>query len=140
MTQIIINVNDGQITIVEPAVRLLLWARSLPGQSIKLIGENMTQITDIQSVSYTVTAVDAKGNPTALPGAVTWSVSDPSILTVTPSADGSTAVVAAVGPEGQSQVNASTTDASGKQITGQDIVQVVGSAAATLVLKAGTPS
>lgn len=141
MPQIIAYLRDAQISIIEDARVLILYKRSFAGE-IKLKGENMTTITDIQKVGYTVTAADAKGNPTALPGVPTWNVSDPSILTITPSADGSSADVAAVGPEGSAQVNVSVADPanpSGAPLTGQDVVTVVGSAAATLKLVAGTP-
>lgn len=50
----------------------------------------------------TLQFVDAKGNPAVAPLGVvpTWAVDHPELLTVTPAADGLTAVAVTVGPTG----------------------------------------
>lgn len=102
------------------------------------------QLTDIQHVSATIEADDGAGNQVALPaGSVTWGTSDSTILAVTPSADGMSADVAAVGPLGTAQVTVSVqldpNDPS-TTITGSADVAVVASAAATVQVNFGTPT
>src|SRR5438876_750933 len=66
------------------------------------------QLTDIQHVSASLEVDDGAGNPVTLPAsAVTWTSSDPSIVTITPSPDGTSADVVAAGPLGTSQVTVS---------------------------------
>ena len=98
------------------------------------------QLTDIQHDSLTLTAADAAGNPVALPtGSVSWSVSDPAILAITPSADGSSADLAAQGPLGTAQVQVSVAIDPTTTLTGTLDVTVVASAAATIQIVPGTP-
>lgn len=101
----------------------------------------MLQITDVQSVSASVTEVDAKGNPVGLDAnaTVAWSVSDPTILTLTQNPDKSASIVA-TGPLGSSQVAVSVTNPDGSTLNAQDTVTVVASAATGLAIQFGTPA
>lgn len=98
-------------------------------------------LTDIQHAPLAISAVDAAGNPATLPaGAVTWTSSDPAIAAVTPSADGMSADVAAVGPLGNAQVAVSVVvDPAQPPLTGTLDVTVTASAAATIQITAGAP-
>jgi len=62
------------------------------------------QLTDIQSVNATVVAEDAAGNPAPLAAPPVWSVSDATMVTLTPSADGMSCNIKAAGPLGTAQV------------------------------------
>lgn len=104
---------------------------------------NMLQLTDIQSVSATVTEVDAKGNPVPLVDGATvaWSVSDPSVLSLSdPAANPVT--IAAVGPLSAAgvQVAVTVTNPDGTTLNAQDTVTVVASAATGLGIQFGTPA
>ena len=72
-----------------------------------------------------------------------WSVSDPAILSVTPSVDGLSATVKAIGPLGSCQVS-NTADADlgegTKPIIGTLDVNVVAGEAVAAVIEAGAPS
>ena len=102
------------------------------------------QLTDIQHVPASIEVDDGAGNPVAAPaGAVTWGTSDASILTVTPSADGTSADIAATGPLGTAQVTVSVQldpNDPKSTITGSADITVVASAASTIKLNFGTPT
>ena len=93
------------------------------------------QMTDQQQVRYSLQAVDAKGFPTKLGDVPTWTPSDPTIISVQPSADGMSCLVVA-GVPGAAQL-AVLDPATG--ISGTDDITVVADAVATLVMNAGTP-
>lgn len=97
-------------------------------------------LTDEQKVSLSISFLDAEGNPTTVTEVPVWTVSDPALLAVTPSADGLSAEVTTVGPLGTGQVTVSVTgsDIQGT-LTGVLDVQVIGSAAASIAITAGTP-
>ena len=101
------------------------------------------QLTDIQSVSATVSEVDAVGNPVPLDttaNTVAWAVSDSTILTLTQNPDGSASFKAA-GKIGSCQVTVSVTpNAGGTALNAQDTVNVVASAATGLAIQFGTPA
>jgi len=98
------------------------------------------QLTDIQHDSLALSAADAAGNPAPLPaGSVTWGISDPTILAITPAADGMSADVAAQGPLGTAQVLVSVALDPTTTLTGTLDVTVVASAAATIQIVPGTP-
>jgi len=98
-------------------------------------------ITDIQSVSATVTQVDAAGNPVPLESGstVVWSVGDATILTLTQNPDNSASFKAA-GPLGSSTVSVSVTPPSGTALTASDTVTVVASAPVGIGIQFGTPA
>jgi hypothetical protein len=107
-------------------------------------GKNNTmatlQLEDNQECPLSIQADDAAGNPTTLPaGSVAWASSNTAVATVTPSADGSTAVVAAAGQLGTAQVSVQASVASGP-ISGTLDVTVVAGAAATIQIVTGTPT
>lgn len=126
-----------------PAVRLIFSAR-LEDQDLGEI--TMIQITDTQKVTLSIQPVDAKGNPALVDGAPAWNSSDPSIITVAPSADGLSAVASAAGPltaEGASVQVSVTVDADlgegTKEISGTLDVTVVAGAAVSVAINAGAP-
>jgi hypothetical protein len=98
------------------------------------------QLTDVQHDALSLSATDAAGNPTTLPaGSVTWGASDPTILAVTPAADGMSADVAAQGPLGTAQVTVAVALDANTTLTGTLDVTVVASAAASIQIVPGTP-
>lgn len=94
-------------------------------------------LTDSQQVNVAVSGgADKKGNPANLPtGVPAWTVSDPTILAVAPSADGLSASVAAVGPLGTAQVQVAIGG-----LTGVLSVQVTAGSATSVLVTAGTPT
>jgi|SRR5690242_5931326 len=119
-----------------------LLAHNVVRELLQQEGTLMQQLTDVQKVTATIAAVDAAGNPAQLDGAPTWSSSNPDIVSVTPAADGLTAVIAAVGPLGTSQISVSADARLGPDVvtlSGQDDVTVVASEATTLGISFGTP-
>ena len=105
--------------------------------SVPKKGEHEVQITDIQSVTASIAETDAAGNPVqldpALPAPV-WSVADPTILSMTDNGDGSV-TFKALGPLGSSQVSVTY-----GELSAQDQIDVVNSAATALSIKFGTPA
>jgi hypothetical protein len=100
-------------------------------------------ITDSQEFKVEIQAVDKAGNPGTLASVPVWSVSDPTILTVVPAADGMSAVVSAKGKLGAAQVNVTgegDPTPGVNTITGTLAVEVVGGKAVSLKLTAGTPT
>jgi len=63
------------------------------------------QLPDDKSVTASLAYVDAKGNPALVEGAPVWTTDRPDIVTVTPAADGMSAVIAPVGPLGSAQIS-----------------------------------
>lgn len=123
-----------------PAVRLVFSA-SIDGGEVK---ENIMSLllTDVQKATLKIAPVGAKGNPAPVDGVPAWSVADPTILTITPAADGLSADVASVGPLGASQVNVSADADLGAGVTtiaGTLDVTVAASQAVSLNISAGTP-
>lgn len=83
---------------------------------------------DSDGKNLKLTITNRKGKPAPVDGVPQWSVSDPAILTVEPSADGMTAVVKPVGPLGTAQVVVTADSAFGESvstITGTNDVTVV---------------
>lgn len=99
-------------------------------------------LTDIQHASATIQAEDAAGNPVALSFTAppTWTSSDPTIVTVSASADGSNADVSTTGKLGTAQVTVSGTNADGTAVTGIGNVTVVTSGAKTFAITFNTPA
>lgn len=64
------------------------------------------KVTETKSASIVIS--DIKGNPAQVDGAPVWSLTDPSLATLTPSEDGMSCGIAPVGPVGSCtlQVNA----------------------------------
>lgn len=103
----------------------------------------MFSLRDTQQVDASIgTVTDARGNPTTVASPV-WSSTDPSILSVTPGADGTTAVFAAVGPLGTANIVLDADADLGDgvvAIQGVVEVEVVAGNATTVNITLGTPS
>jgi hypothetical protein len=94
-------------------------------------------MTADQSVPVTVEFVDDHGNPVVAGSATpVWASSDATILTVVPSADGMSADVSAVGPDGGAQLSVTDT-VSG--IGGVLSFTIVSGIAASAVITPGAP-
>jgi len=99
-------------------------------------------ISDIQKFNATIAPVDAKGNPAAIDGAPVWAVSDPALLSFTPSPDGLSVEVLAVGALGVGQLTVSADADLGSGVTtlnGVLDVTIVGSQATALNITTSTP-
>jgi hypothetical protein len=101
-------------------------------------------LTADQEVPVSVAFTDDHGNPAQVDGAPTWASSDDTILSVTPAADGLSAIVAAVGPDGSAQVSVTANanmDPNGAPIPVMGLlgIDVVSGAAASAVLTPGAP-
>lgn len=99
------------------------------------------QLTDIQKVTLSISAVDAAGNPAPIENAL-WASSNPSVLTITENPDGLTAVAETVGPLGNAQIQVSADARIGEgEVVLQGVldVEVIASEATALNIAAGTP-
>lgn len=98
-------------------------------------------LKDNQHVSATLQEFDAVGNPvpTAFDTPPTWSSSDPTVLAVTPSADGTGADIAATGKLGSAQVRVDATNDAGQPIIGLGDIDVVAGPGTTVGITFGTP-
>jgi hypothetical protein len=99
-------------------------------------------LTSVQKCSMSVSAVDAKGNPAEVEN-VTFTASDPAILTIEPDAtDATKATVLAAGPLGNAQVVVAADADIGegtKPLQGILDVIVVAAEAVSLSVATGTP-
>lgn len=103
--------------------------------------EAKMKLTDIEKVALAIQPLSAAGNPAPVES-VAWAVSDPSILSLTPSEDGLSCSVVTTGALGAARVNV-TADAD----LGEGIVtlegfidfEIVASQAVNLNIAAGTP-
>jgi len=96
----------------------------------------MAQISDVQTVGLKFVEQDGKGNPVGAPASVSFSSSNPlvvSVSQVTPG--GPDAVATAVGPLGTATVTAS-----GDGLTAVVDITVVASAATSATIEVGTPT
>jgi hypothetical protein len=123
-----------------PAVGFIFTA-DLEGQLS--VGVTQMNITDSQQVSLSIQPVDKKGNAAAVDGAPQWASSNTEVVTVTPSADGLSAIAAAVGPLGTATVSVTADADLGAGVTsiaGTLDVTVTAGQAATVSITAGTPT
>jgi hypothetical protein len=99
-------------------------------------------ITDIDRVSVTLSEKDAAGNtvPFDFPTPPTWTSSDDTIVTVSPSADGSNASVVTTGKLGDATVTVNGVTADGRPIVGRGDVTITTSAPMTIELVFGDAS
>lgn len=100
-------------------------------------------LTDVQKVELSINPTSAAGNPAPVDGAPVWTSSDETVLTVTASEDGLSAVAVTTGKLGKAQVNVSADADMGegvKTITGVLDVEVRVSEAVSLAVTAGTPT
>ena len=107
-----------------------------PGVPTVTKGPNMAQITDLQQFTASVAEVDSRNQPVTGDN-LTWAIDDPSVASVTPSADGYSAVIAGLA-DGTANytVNDNTVN---PPLTGGGQVTVVSSAATSLVVNEGAP-
>jgi hypothetical protein len=96
-------------------------------------------LTDIQHVAVTLAERDAAGNvvPFNFPAPPVWTSSDDTIVTVSPSADGSNADIATTGKLGDATVTVNGTTADGRPIVGRGDITVTTSAPTTVELVFG---
>jgi len=99
------------------------------------------QLTDVQKVALSISAVDAAGNPAPIENA-TWQSSNPAVLSVTASTDGLSAVATTAGQLGTAQVQVSVDARIGEgEVVLQGVldVEVIASEATALNVAAGVP-
>jgi len=99
------------------------------------------QLTDIQRVLLSISAIDAAGNTAPIENAA-WVSSNPAVLTVTADASGLSAIAETVGPLGNAQVQVSADARIGEgEVLLQGVldVEVIASEATALTVAAGTP-
>lgn len=105
-----------------------------PGEPTTTKG-NTVQLTDLQQVTLTVAEQDSKGQPVT-GDALTWTVDNTAAIAITPSADGLSCLCVA-GTDGIATVT--VTDATvTPPLVATDVLTVVSSAAAGLVITEGT--
>jgi hypothetical protein len=100
------------------------------------------KLTTVQQVSIAAVFEASNGQPVNVVGTPVWASADPNIATVTPAADGLSAVVASVGP------GSTTVTVTGEgdptpgvdTVTGSVGVEVVAAEATQVVLNVGTPT
>lgn len=100
-------------------------------------------LTDTQQVNCTIKVFDKKNNPARITDTPTWLVDNPNVLVLSPSADGLSCLVKAVGPLGTGKVSVNVTIHSGgtdTSVAGVLDVEVVSSAPTTVSIDPGTPS
>jgi hypothetical protein len=101
-------------------------------------------LTATQQCQLSIAVVDAKGNPAPVEGIPEWASSEPAFATVTPAADGMSALVKAVGPITTAPVQVNVTadadlGAGTTPIVGLLEVSVVAGQAVSVGITAGTP-
>jgi hypothetical protein len=128
--------------ITQPTKTRLTFTITLPcGSEITGASPMALVLKDNQSVTYTIGGKDSAGNPATIAGPVTWALSDSTVLSVTPAADGMSAVVAALGPLSTAAgVQLTVSDTGDGGLTGSDNITVVSSSATSLTLTAGAPT
>jgi hypothetical protein len=143
---------------LELASRAYRWLRnrdSLQATGVKIVpGKPVPEgsipmattfdLSDVQSVSFSLAGQDAKGAPVPLAAGFTaaWSLADPdaSGATLTASADGTTAELAAGVPDTNLMVSVAVTNPDGSVLNGAEAVIVVASAVATVGIVPGIPT
>ncbi len=107
-----------------------------PGVPTVMKGNAMAQITDLQQFTASVGEVDSKNQPVTS-DSLAWTIDNPAVASVTPAADGYSAVIAGLADGTATYtVTDSTVD---PPLTGSGTVTVVSSAATSLVINEGTP-
>ena len=101
---IVINIHDGACNLPQ-AQSFQFWIRNLENQTIRIKGENMLLLTDVQGATLRIQPVSAHGNPAKVDGVPSWSVADSSLLSLDVDDAGLVATIRALGPVGTTQVN-----------------------------------
>jgi hypothetical protein len=107
-----------------------------PGVPTVMKGNAMAQITDLQQFTATVGEADSKNQPVTS-DSLAWTIDQPAVASVTPSADGYSAVIAGVS-DGTATYTV-TDNTVTPPLTGSGTVTVVSSAATSLVVSEGAP-
>jgi hypothetical protein len=107
-----------------------------PGVPTVMKGNAMAQITDAQQYTASVGEVDSKNQPVTGDN-LAWVIADPTVASVTPSADGYSAVIAGVA-DGTTTYTVTDSTVS-PPLTGTGSVTVVSGAATSLTITEGTP-
>jgi len=133
--------GTDQLTTTGPATEIKLKFVTFDPIKFWPEGTTMLQMTDLQQCVATVAAVSTEGNPASFDSPPTWNSANPGIVTVTPSADGLTAVISSPspGPLGTSTVTVIGTSG-GTQLTASADVEIISSAATSMTLTFGTPT
>ena len=120
----------------------IAFIKAVVDKQITIKGDLKTMIlTDTQEVDLAIQPLDKKGKPAQVDGVPAWVSSDTTIITVTPAADGLSAVATA-GNIGHAQVTVSADADLGPgvtTITGVLEIDVAGGQAVSLGITAGTP-
>lgn len=107
-----------------------------PGVPTIVKGPLMAQITDLQQFTASVGEVDSRNQPVTGDN-LTWVIDQPAVASITPSADGYSAVIAGVS-DGTATYTV-TDNTVTPPLTGSGTVTVVSSAATSLVISEGAP-
>jgi hypothetical protein len=105
-----------------------------PGTPTVMKG-NAVQLTDTQQVTLSVAETDPKGQPVTGDN-LAWTVDNPDVIAITPSADGYSCLCVA-GTVGTATVTVTDSTAN-PPLTGTDALTVVSSAATSLTIGEGT--
>jgi hypothetical protein len=126
-----------------PAVLLLSLSETFdqaapegPGVPTVMRGNGMAQITDLQQYTVSVAEADSKGQPVTGDN-LSWTIDNPGVATITPSADGYSALIVGVA-DGTANYTVSDNTVN-PPLTGSGSVTVVSSAATSLVVNEGAP-
>lgn len=107
-----------------------------PGVPTTVKGPLMAQINDLQQFIASVGEADSKNQPVTGDN-LAWSIDNPAVASVTPSADGYSAVIAGIA-DGTATYTVTDSTVT-PPLTGSGTVTVVSSAATSLVVSEGTP-
>ena len=107
-----------------------------PGVPTAMKGPLMAQITDLQQFTASVAEVDSRNQPVTS-DSLAWSIDNPAVASVTPSADGYSAVIAGLS-DGTATYTVTDSTVT-PPLTGSGSVTVVSSAATSLLIAEGTP-
>lgn len=125
-----------------PAPRIVFW-KAVFDKTTTVKGDlTMLLITDSQEVDLAIKPVTKKGHPAQIDGVPVWSTSDPTIVALVVAADGLSCIATATENLGTVQISVTADADLGEGIqnlTGILDLEVIGGAAATMTIIAGTP-
>src|SRR5215471_12017491 len=90
------------------------------------------ELPDDKKVDAHVTFLSEKGNPTVPESVPDWLTDNTDLLALTPSADGLTCTISAIGPLGTATVAVKATLAEGGSVAGSVDIKVIASSAVTV--------
>jgi len=138
-----------QMVPVPPPLRARVTSK-VDGLSLTGVGDMAYQLPNDKQIEVGISYVDAKGNPAVVDGAVTWTSSDETIMTIQPVASppagypqGGVVMLVPVGPVGQAQASAVADADMGSGTTNIttlfDVQVLAGSAVAGTIQPIGDP-